>query len=422
MNTHIIRITSICLFIGILIALNGCTEYEEPGLISATTTTPSASPVITGISPANAALSGVREITIMGQNFATNGIDTNWIFIGGISPIVKSIDPTQITIYRPANYGDSLLMTIAIPRAMTTATIRYTIEQPIEQFGDFTRYSNKFTVMEFDKNGYLYVMDNGRNLYQVTRDGLYITKLMGQESIGSALATTTDMKFGTGGLLYCVVGNKRGIYRIDVSTTDRVSNPYITLPSAAGNLSKLDFDASGNIFTAGNKGVFRVSTSDVVTETGHYNGNAITELRIIGNDLYVSYGSILSKNVINTDGTLGNDELVVDVSTKAGLSSCTINSFNIDAAGTIFLSLTGNPDYSIFVIESDGSVMPYYKEPSILPSANTDQLIWSNNSRYIYLNRSSNFPSVPDTAGSNNYRLFKMGLPEVGKPYNGRLL
>jgi hypothetical protein len=76
------------------------------------------------------------------------------------------------------------------------------------------------------------------------------------------------------------------------------------------------------------------------------------------------------------------------------LAVTSIISFILDFDGKLFLSLTGPPQYAVFVLESNGSVTPFYVDDSVPHRDATgqitglDQIVWAYDSRYLCLNRS----------------------------------
>src|SRR5690606_36936557 len=169
-----------------------CSEYEEPGLINNPDKTYPANPVITSIEPADAAVAGVREITINGQNFA-EGNASNWVFFGTQNAIIKSVSPNKIVVYRPTNAGNSLTVKVVNPDALGFSRIDgYDIEVPVVQFGDYSRYNYNLTAVEADNQEYLYVASR-RIIYRVPPDGIEIEELA---RLGSTFAEITDLKFG----------------------------------------------------------------------------------------------------------------------------------------------------------------------------------------------------------------------------------
>ena len=103
------------------------------------------------------------------------------------------------------------------------------------------------------------------------------------------------------------------------------------------------------------------------------------------------------------------------------MAATSISSFNLDFDGKLFLCLRGHPQYSVFVLESNGSVTPFYVD-DIIPHRDAtglitgfDQLVWAYDSRYLNLNRSLSLVG----AGS---RVYRMGMEKKGAPNIGRNL
>jgi len=147
-----------------------------------------------------------------------------------------------------------------------------------------------------------------------------------------------------------------------------------------------------------------------VVSTGHYTGITIVEVRVFNNHLYIADSKNIWRNIINTDGTLGPDESLVNLNDISELDTCIISSFNIDIDGRIFLCIQEHSRYSLFVLESSVSVTQFYVD-NILP-LNVKQILWGYNSRYMYLNRSRMITS--------GMRVHQIGMDKVGAPNYGR--
>lgn len=387
----------------VLFFLISCTKYEEPGLINDPNKTYSKSPVVTGVIPPDSAIAGVREITIVGSDFATGNGDTNWVYIGGKPAKIKSVAPDRIVIYRPAladdKYGKPINISVTIPTALGTAKINnYKIERPVIRYGNFNTFTYNLFAVEVDKQENLYIAT--RRLI-IKYDGLDLTQ---SPQLSNDFAKITDLKFGPGGYLYMPI-DKADIYRMDVSTWK--TEKYVTLPNVT---SKLDFDDKGNLYTAKANGIYVVNPDKNIIATQRLDGITIVELRVYNGYVYAASSSALYKiQILDGKGTLGETQPIVDIKSIPSLSGSDISSFTIGSDGTIYLCLKNHPDYSIFVLENDGSVTPFYVD-NILPQR-VDQIIWGN-SRYVYLNRG--------TLLRDSVRVYKMGMDKNGAPYLGR--
>jgi hypothetical protein len=101
-------------------------------------------PTITDILPATQAVAGVREITIVGSNLGIkNGTDTSWVFIGGVRPMIKDIQNSSITIYRPQLSNDKYDKSIYVSVTDTKMKVEssnnaYMVETTVFILGDYT--------------------------------------------------------------------------------------------------------------------------------------------------------------------------------------------------------------------------------------------------------------------------------------------
>lgn len=381
--------------------LSACYEYEKPPEINTPTLDYSGNPLINHIEPGDSAVAGVREISIVGQNFAVDGNDTNWVFIGGEPALIKSISSERIVVHRPPIFGDNIDINVIIPTALATAKVsNYKIEEPVVQYGDFQYEAYDLMDIEVDEQENLYIATR-RKLIKLASNGIDITEV---GSYGSDFAKITDLKFGPEGYLYVLVGDNE-IFRIDISTG--IEEEYFVIPE---NTDVFDFDETGNIYAGRRDGIFVINPDKNVTSTGRYDGIPIIEVRVFDNYLYVSSASALYRNqILDNTGSLGDDQLVVDLDQTSEFQSTDISSFNIDENGSIYFCLKSHPKYSIFILENDGSLSPYYKA-NILP-LRVDNIIWGND-RYVYLNRG--------TQPRDSVRLYRMGMDKAGAPNIGR--
>lgn len=384
-----------------LVCFIACNEFDEPGLINEPTMIYAQDPVINGIQPSGSAVAGVREITILGSNFAGSNVDTNWVFIGGEAANIKDVSENEIVVYRPVVYGDDIDISVVVPNALGVAKASdYKIEEAIEDFGDFTREPFDLMAIAVDENENLYVASR-RRVLQLSSDGIDLIQIA---SLSSRFAKITDMKFGPGGLLYTAV-SRREFYTIDVNTGEATE-----IHKFSKNTDKFDFDVNGNIYSGRRDGIFVLKPDFTETETGLYDGISIREIRVFNNYLYVATAKKLSRNqILDSNGLLGSEEVVADLETDSEFSNTEFNSFNFDIDGMIVLAIQGHSDYSLFVFEGDGSIMPYY-QAHILPRS-IEQIIYGRG-RYMYLNRGS--------LDTDSVRVYRMGMEKIGAPYNGR--
>jgi hypothetical protein len=271
--------------------------------------------------------------------------------------------------------------------------------------------------MEIDNQDRLWISAR-RYIYTVSSDGLYVTLYKNDKmGLGSKYSEFTDMRYGGGGYLYFVLGNQKDIYRINTTSCscENDSLPpevYCTLP---GNISKMDFNDNGNIYTGKNTGLYLVDAAKNITATGLYSGFTLVDIHIYDDYVYVADATRVYKSAIQGDGSLAGQELLVDLTVLPEdiyeVSTCKILSFSIDINGKIYLCLDNHPQYSVFCLEDEGTVTPFYID-NILPQG-VEQLIWGN-SRYLFLNRGMGV-SVDSLRG-----VHRMGMMNDGAPYLGR--
>jgi hypothetical protein len=407
MKNKKLLLTLICLFSFLVLIINACNEYDEPPLINNPgIITNAPSPVINAILPTDSITAGIREITIVGQNFSTN-LDSDYVFIGGELATIKSATSNEIVVYRPNLETDTygrVNISIVVPTALNAALWESAfIDTPVAQYYDFSSIDRNLFAADFDGQGNLWVASR-RSIYHTTPDSGVLPFVINL-SPSSTFGEFTDIKFGIGGYLYLLVGESE-IYRIH---PDIGGNPevYVNLPN---NTERMDFDQLGNLYTGRRNGIFVVHPDKSIFNTGRYNNTNLVEVRVFNNSLYVASSKVLWRSpILDANGTLGDSSVVIDLNTVPDLSTCDITSFNIDIEGKVYLSVTKHPQYSLFIVENGASVSPFYYE-DILPDSIT-QIIW-NNEDELYLNRGTSYRF--------SARVYRMGVGKNGAPYFGR--
>lgn len=386
----------------VLISFTGCEEFEEPAMINEPTLNYIEDPVITSVIPPDSAVAGVRRIVIQGNNFAVSGQDTTWVYIGGEPTAIKSINPNEIVVDRPAKYGDDINISVVVPRALKTAKILgYKIEQPLLEFGDFSRENYDLTAIAVATNEDLYIATR-RAVLHLTSDGINLTTIA---SLSSAFATITDMKFGPGGYLYMLIG-RRDMYRLDPVVGE--DEEYASL---SRNSSYFDFDQNDNVYFGSRDGLWVLTTDKTEIFTELHDESPIRAIRVYNGYVYVASAKQLKRNqILDNSGSIGQTEVLVDLNNISSLSSSDISSFTFDANGMTIICLTNISGNPLFVLEEDGSMTPYYTA-NILPSS-IDQIVYGRG-RYMYLNRGMSLDR-------DSVRLYKMGMQYEGAPYYGR--
>ncbi|MBN1408362.1 MAG: hypothetical protein JW956_11265, partial [Calditrichaceae bacterium] len=202
------------------------------------------------------------------------------------------------------------------------------------------------------------------------------------------------------------------VYRFNPNIENPKEEVYIELSEDA---NYFDFDENDNMYLGDRDGVCVVTPEKTETYTGYHEDIAIKQVRVFDGYVYVNSNKTIYKNqILDNSGSLGESQVVVDLESTSKYKSADIGSFDIDVNGMIILCLKNVPDNSIFVLENDGSITPYYKL-KIMPSS-VDQVVYGR-SRYVYLNRGITLSGVTTT---DLVKVYKMGMQYTGAPYWGR--
>jgi hypothetical protein len=409
------------------ILFGACEKFEEPSVIYDTSSKPSTSndPVISQVPPPNIATAGVagRVIKINGKNIGVkNGTDTDWVYIGGKRAIIKEIvQNTMITIARPQltddKYGKKIVLSVTDPKAIdTSANVEYIIESPGALLGDYVNITAVMMGVDLDKNENIFIVA-GRQVWRNDLSGVTLTQMLGTSSLVGDFRGTTDARFGPGSpgeVLHVAVG-KNYLYsvRVDTSSTSVKAVKGVTLPTV---VNKLDFDADGNIYAGGSEGIFKINTADgSVSANLGFNGTVIKEIHIFNGNIYIADSVRIWKSSLG-GSTLDQGAPVIDLTTNSALNTCRINSFAIDEFGNLYLSLRNHPKYSLFVVEENGAITPFYDDENILPNT-IEQLIWADSGNLYLI--SNSLPGATAGVYASN-RIFVMKMDRKGAPYQGR--
>jgi hypothetical protein len=361
-------------------------------------------PVITSVSPADVAVAGVNTITITGENFLEVP-DTFGVYFNTIPAEVISNSSTSLTVRRPNLVADEA--TIKVVPSLTLVVAKYSpykIDPVLESF------------LTFDINIYSYgiVADANNNIYIITTGNPYnIVKIDTsgvQEILGTCNFAPNRAVIGPDGRLYLTRLNNREILVFD-ETTDTQASRWTRLPRGV-TVSHGIFDSEGYFYAGGDEGglVSVAPNPDiadpVVNVTGYYENDEILGLTLYQNSLYVAVSITepdaqhpelaIWRHALTGSGTVGEMELVLDLSSSALTASKTINTFRFDAKGNMFIGIDGN---NPLLINFAGTSNTDYFYKSILPS-NCRQFCWGTGD-YIYII----VDEKSDTSGDSIYRV-----------------
>ena len=221
-------------------------------------------PVIDSLSPSGSALAGVDTVTIHGKYFAADKDSDLVYFIKSvvsssndvINPPIISATSTSLSFIAPALPGDSLQVRVAVEGALLYGTKMYNLISAVSQFGGLASSQAAYGLAAGSDSalyGAISSSNVDRGIFKVTSTG---TSTYAPATSG--LIGWNGIKFGPGGYLYGVRGN-RAIYRF-APGGGGAAQVWVSAPS--GSFSDLDFDPNQNLWVGGGGGnIYRITPS-----------------------------------------------------------------------------------------------------------------------------------------------------------------
>jgi hypothetical protein len=337
------------------IFINGC-EMDVAGPIWDKPYTVPPTPTITSVVPAQAA-AGVLTITINGEDFAS-APGFNSVYFDNISSEVISSTSSSIVVRRPNLVTDSAVIKVVSSQANSAVKyFPYKVEQVMERYGNFDE-NITLSVIAVDNQENVYVIE-GNNVHKVSLDG---TKSV----FATANRSSYDAILGLDGNLY-LLGNNRAVDKVNLST-GQVTR-WTQMPSGK-NVRYGDFDDHGNFYAGGNKTDLVVVGTNLSAKpaSGYYAGFDILAVRAYTNYVYVVAKNTayvdtakIFRHQIDTSGSLGAQELVLDMRTSGDLSLRTIKGISFSTAGIMHLATDAvNP--IVTYNPANGNIDYLYKE------------------------------------------------------------
>lgn len=395
---------TIMAFLGSLLLIIGCTEWEPPDYAGSLD---GPIPVITRVEPPDSAGGGVNLITVVGKNFAST-LDSNTIYFD--SYIAEKIDGTDssVTVLRPNLVSDSATVKVLIANALVVAKyFPYKITSVYTEVGDFLE-ARPIRGITVDAGENLYVLEfisspRSNPVFKITPAGE-------KTILGSTNKSVNDVKVAPNGALVCMT-NDTIITQVDPATQTESIYAYVDEFVAGSKRSKKvqygDFDQNGYFYTGGSKsGLYVVTPGDSVAQLGNslYSGDKILCIRVYQNNVYVLLATGIYRTGFNQSGQLNNEKVeVLKWSEMGDFAAATANWFDFSSDGRIFVA-TDNSNPLLVFNPADGSQDIYYK--SVLPSPAT-KIAWGTGN-YLYM-----------AVGSQEIML-KIDMGITGAPYYGR--
>jgi hypothetical protein len=344
-------------------------------------------PTISQIQPSSAP-AGVNTIVITGQNLS--GVpSTNGVYFGVRSAEIVSSTSTSIVVRRPNLVADSCTVKVVSDSALIVAKIHFgKIDLVMDRFGSFAD-AVPLAALAADSLGNLLVISNisPPTIWRVLPDGS--KSILATSYSGITYRAPTDAVVKRG-ILY-LTANNREIQKVDLSTG--VASAWTRMPS--GKVVKCgDFDTSGYFYTGGVAGADlcivppnppATLTTVQIRLSGYYLNEDVLAIRYIKGYLYVasqaaSASPKIWRHLVSAGGTLGAQELVVNLGAYTDFASRTIRALSFSAAGDVYIT-TNSIDPLLVYKTATGTLDCLYK--GIIPPYGK-QAYWGD-SGYLYM-------------------------------------
>jgi len=384
-----------------------CEKYPTVDTVWPPDENSTAVPIITSVSPhADSAFGGFTILTILGENFSSDS-SGNLLYIGGEKVAASSQSVNEIVVQAPSVFGDTISIKIVVPQAEKIASYDYRLQALSEEYGGFTNI-DKVRSIAMDSAGNLYSMMGDRTIRKTNQNGEYT------EFGTTTFPQASEMRFGPNNTLFLVKVSNRILYTIGEEGGE--VQEYATFPDYVDDervkLTSFDFDINNNIFLAGSGGgafVIRADTS--VNSLGIYVGFSINSVRVFDGYVYFAGTQIIYRNkILDDQGTLETEELVLNLAETEEFSSHDIKSITFSSDGKIIIGTdpnNGNAD-PLLLMNTNGQLETLYSNQLMAPAYH---VLWGNES-YIYINRYH--------SDEEKRRIIKVNMLGSGAPYYGR--
>ncbi len=308
-------------------------------------------PVIDSLTPSGSALAGIDTVTIYGKYFAADKDSELVYFIepAGRSndvstPTIISATTTRLTVVAPALSGDSIQVRVAVYGALLYGIKTYSLVPAVAQFGGISSSQMAYSVCAGpDTSLYIALTSSNvdRGIFKVTSTGM-----TAYAPATSGLIGWSALRFGSGGYLYAVRGN-RAIYRFPAGGN---AAAQVWASASSGSFNDIDFDANENLWVAGSGGNIIMITPGAAKKTFPFSGT-VSAVRYYNGYLYIAanQGSptshIFRAPVMND--SLGTAEDYFDLSSDPSGGS-NIYALTFSADGNMYVGVDSS-DYLIVV-------------------------------------------------------------------------
>jgi hypothetical protein len=261
--------------------------------------------------------------------------------------------------------------------------------------------------MAVDKEDAIYYLNTDGKVYKIAHPDSAAV----QYGVTSAsFITTACLRFAPDGSL--ILNRKtKTVYQIPPG-----GGTVTRFGTMNSNVAYFDFDANGNLYGGGKgEAIECILVDGSKVTSADYNDYAITALRVYDGYVYVAAQNsneddstsvqegIWKNEILDANGTLGANQLVINWSEHAGEDGPSITDFTFDEDGEMYIGQDkGSGIYLLNAME--------YFYPEILKAPAT-WITWGNG-KYIYINK-----QAEDTA---DRALIRVEFTKMGAVYHGR--
>ncbi len=357
---RIMALSTVAALAGMTLNIVGCKPATAPSLYDAAQKY-LPDPVVDSLSPSGSALAGIDTVTIFGKNFSSNpdsvlvffvkpGVPNNTVFPG----VVFSVTPNRLSVQAPALYGDTIYVQVAVHGALLYGTASYKLVNAVSEYGGLSADQVAYGVSgsaESELYGAISSNNVDRGIFKLTQ-----TSNSSYAGATTGLVGWNALKFGPGGYLYAVRGN-RAIYRGEPGG----GTPQIWKTATSGAFVDMDFDPSHNLWVGGTGGkIFMVDPSGNFKDFPF--ASTVRALRYFNGSLYIAASvtgastmQVLKAPIVND--SLGTPEPYFDLSSDPSGGS-NIYAITFSAGGDMYVG-TDSSDYLIVVYPGGIIGRPY---------------------------------------------------------------
>ncbi|RLD12922.1 hypothetical protein DRI50_08220 [candidate division KSB1 bacterium] len=408
------------LFLAFALIYAACEKIPENKIWPVDTSNDKEQPVITKVYPDpssmdddSVAFAAVGYIYIEGQGFSATP-EENRVFFNGERGDVVSASPTKLKVKLPNVVGDSIKVHVSVKGALLFAkykTLDYYFPFRAKSVVKSYKAIDKFidaSGLAVDKDDNVYVLTTAKKILKLTDPDSTLPEEYGT----SIFITTPCMRFGPDGSLYLTRGTK-SIYKVPPGGGK--AKRWVSAPSY---VSFLDFDENQNLYAGGKGGEIDIIHPDKSKMTGAtYTDYYISSLRVYNGYVYISaeyrgddstqiQQGIWKNKILDANGNLGANELVVNWTDLMGKEGPNILSITFDEDGEMYIGL--DKENAVYLLNKK----EYWYSEVLVPPATV--LTWGNG-KYLYINKHA---ELPDDRQILRVELSKKGAIYYGRPQN----